>query len=196
MRYGPRWRKHRRVIHQLVNDTAVRAQQHVQLQRSRDLLKRLRDVPDEFTDHTLLCVLPMSILYFSRTHSTPSSIGSALMELVYGNLPEDKMAEYLRLAEDATQALTEAFLPGTLAVQYLPFLRYLPSWFPGGQFQEHLLLLRRRVNAFLNKPFYDVKEAMVRTTALYHSPGGLSSLMEPDTGERLRELVFRHTQPH
>ena len=41
------------------------------------------------------------------------------MELVYGNLPEEKMAEYLRLAEDATQALTEAFLPGTLAVQYL-----------------------------------------------------------------------------
>ena len=87
------------------------------------------------------------------------------MELVYGNLPEEKMAEYLRLAEDATQALTEAFLPGTLAVQYLPFLRHLPSWFPGGRFQERLLQLRGRVNAFLTGPFYDVKEAMV--TSLY-----------------------------
>ena len=85
------------------------------------------------------------------------------MEVVYGNLPEEKMATYLRLAEEATQAITEAFLPGDLAVQYVPFLRHLPSWFPGGRFQEHLLELRARVNAFLNKPFSDVKEAMVRT---------------------------------
>ena len=54
MRYGPRWQKHRRVIHTLSNDAAVRAQQPVQLQKARELLRRLRDAPGEYADHTLL----------------------------------------------------------------------------------------------------------------------------------------------
>ena len=59
MPYGPRWRKHRRVIHQLSNDGAVRAQLPVQQQKARELLRRLRDAPLEYADNTLLCERPV-----------------------------------------------------------------------------------------------------------------------------------------
>ena len=59
MPYGPRWRKHRRVIHQLSNDGAVRAQLPIQQQKARELLRRLRDAPQEYADNTLLCERPV-----------------------------------------------------------------------------------------------------------------------------------------
>ena len=43
----------------------------------------------------------------------------------------DESDGYVRLLEDALAATTTALVPGKFAVELLPFLRYMPAWFPG-----------------------------------------------------------------
>ena len=44
---------------------------------------------------------------------------------------------YIKIAEEASRALSELFTPGAfieILVDIIPILKYLPEWFPGGKF--------------------------------------------------------------
>lgn len=51
MSYGDRWRKHRRVSHQVFRPLASEKFRPVQLEKAQDLLFNLLESPDEFLDH-------------------------------------------------------------------------------------------------------------------------------------------------
>lgn len=57
---------------------------------------------------------------------------------------------FVTAAEDALHTVAVAAIPGTFLVDSLPFLRFVPAWFPGAGFQrkasEWKVLARRMVD--------------------------------------------------
>ena len=56
MRYGPRWKEHRRVYHSHFNHS-VTEHQEIQLDISRELLNLLLKTPENYVGHIRQCVL-------------------------------------------------------------------------------------------------------------------------------------------
>ena len=56
MRYGPRWKEHRRVYHSHFNHS-VTEHQEIQLDISRELLNLLSKTPENYVGHIRQCVL-------------------------------------------------------------------------------------------------------------------------------------------
>ena len=71
--------------------------------------------------------------------------------------------EYVQLAATAVSSGTLSSLPGKFWIEYLPFLRYLPSWFPGAYFKRFAEDNRPVTLRVLNRPFDTIKEQRVIT---------------------------------
>ncbi|EMD35342.1 hypothetical protein CERSUDRAFT_53277 [Gelatoporia subvermispora B] len=120
MRYGNSWRQHRRMIHTYFNDEIIKDYQPIQQKKARQLVSLLVQRPDRFLEHTRFV------------------LGASILEVIYGTSIDDPNHPFLEYAESAAQAGIEAFLPGSLLVEFFHFLRYMPSWFPGADFKNRL----------------------------------------------------------
>ena len=66
------------------------------------------------------------------------------------------------LAEKAADTLEAVFSPGLWLVDILPFLRYLPAWFPGAGFKKAAAEMRELTLGLGDVPYEFTKNAMVR----------------------------------
>ena len=60
---------------------------------------------------------------------------------MYGFDVRDNDDEYIAQVVKVLEGV-EALTPGRYLVEYLPFLRFVPSWFPGAGFQEKFAAYR------------------------------------------------------
>ncbi|KAL0576517.1 hypothetical protein V5O48_005462 [Marasmius crinis-equi] len=65
-----------------------------------------------------------------------SHAGSIILKLTYGYTLKTHDDPYVALATKALAAVTQAVNHGAFAVDYLPILKYVPSWFPGAEFKR------------------------------------------------------------
>ncbi|OCH88084.1 O-methylsterigmatocystin oxidoreductase [Obba rivulosa] len=136
--YGPRWRKHRRAIHQYFNTGVIHRYQPVQLQKARQLLLRL------LPDHT--DVLPL----------VDFTIGATIIQIAYGYVAEEVDDKYLKLVRNAAHEAINTLIPGKYLVEFLPFLQHIPAWFPGAVFKreaEHCKAVQREMIETLFEDF-------------------------------------------
>ena len=56
------------------------------------------------------------------------------MKTVYGIDVKDSENPYILVAQEAFSGVSEATVPGAFLVDFLPILKYTPSWFPGAGF--------------------------------------------------------------
>jgi hypothetical protein len=78
----------------------------------------------------------------------------------------DKDDSYVALADAAVQPMSRAGIFGTYLVDYIPILKYVPSWMPGASFKRQAHEWRRLAREMLESQFNIVKENMVsRATA-------------------------------
>ena len=68
---------------------------------------------------------------------------------------------YIKIAELVLQSLGAGQIPGTYWVEFLPLLRYIPSWFPGAQFKRFTKGCITMTEKMLDDPFEFVKQNMV-----------------------------------
>lgn len=69
------------------------------------------------------------------------------------------------LVEIVNKAMTEFSIlscPGTYRVDHIPFMRFIPSWMPGGGFKKEAKVFRQSLLDMINVPFDLVKKQMVR----------------------------------
>ena len=81
----------------------------------------------------------------------PSSFTSSIVKIVYGFDVQDSDDEYVAQMVKVLEGV-EALTPGRYLVEFLPFLRLVPSWFPGAGFQKKFAVYRnvsRNVRAAL-----------------------------------------------
>lgn len=93
--------------------------------------------------------------------SNHSGIGGAILSLVYG-LPIKRVNDpWIALAEQGMHWVTTTTVPGKYAVDVMPFLKYLPEWFPGAAFQKEAKEGREVMREFFSRPFEAAKRAIV-----------------------------------
>lgn len=138
--YGPWWRKHRRTFHEHFHHNAVTKYQPIQQREVHTFLRRLLVTPDNFFHHI--------------RHTFAASI----MNIAYGITVQESDDPYISIAEEALKSLSEAGLLGAFWVDFVPILKYVPSWFPGAGFQKKAAYWREVINTMAENPFRHVKE--------------------------------------
>ena len=85
------------------------------------------------------------------------------MKVAYGIDIEDENAEIVRVIEKAIEGPSQTIVPGKFLVDYIPFLRYIPGWFPGAGFQAQFSEWRDASRKLKDVPYALRNTAFVRT---------------------------------
>ena len=96
-------------------------------------------------------------------------IGIMIMRIVYGLDVYGPDEKYIQIAEESMECFGAVFNPGRYLVQTLPWLRFVPAWFPGAKFQRDFAAWKPLVAAARDLPWEAAAEKKVSCVA-YVSP--------------------------
>ncbi|KAF7369886.1 Cytochrome p450 [Mycena sanguinolenta] len=176
MRYGPRWKEHRKVFLQQFQPSEVLLHRPVELQAARQLLQRLLDSPDKYERHL--------------RHMA----GMIILSTAYGIDVQPEDDPYVDISERAEKAMALTANKGSFLVDSLPFLKYIPEFFPGAGFKKQAREWSKVVEAMPNIPYDFVKKARVDGTARSSiASRALDRIEESSDGDdEERKLVLRN----
>ena len=83
------------------------------------------------------------------------------MSTVYGYESAPRDDPFIDNGDRAITLMTNAMFPGAAMMNSVPFLKYLPSWAPGSQFQREANECQRLTREMLDLPFDFVKRHVV-----------------------------------
>ena len=89
------------------------------------------------------------------------------MSAAYGIQRLEENDEHLRMIEDTAHIAERIASPGHFAVDAIPVLRYLPSWFPGGSFKKQAVQWKNRLHEIERLPYDWAKVQIVSTQSIY-----------------------------
>jgi hypothetical protein len=95
------------------------------------------------------------------------SAAAIILNITYGYTVAERDDPYVTLADAAMQTMSKAGVFGTYLVDYIPVLKYVPSWMPGASFKRQAHEWRCLSREMLDSPFMTVKQNMVRRATLY-----------------------------
>ena len=104
------------------------------------------------------------LLSYSRhllNESETSTFAATAMKISYGIEIQESDDAYISVADESLAGFNEAAVLGTFWVDFFPFLKYVPSWFPGGGFQKKAAHWRELNASLTEKPFSYTKEQLV-----------------------------------
>jgi len=100
--YGEKWRTYRRLFHEFFNVAAVKRYDEDQKKAASRFLQNLSEHPADFHRHIQLAT------------------GSVALSITYDIRVDSAENPYFRVAEEATESLEEALVPGAFLVDFLP----------------------------------------------------------------------------
>ncbi|KAF8730042.1 hypothetical protein AX14_005772 [Amanita brunnescens Koide BX004] len=142
MTHSDRWRQHRRVFHQSFQSRAIQGYFHVIRCASLVLVSNFAATPGDFVNH---------IRHFA---------GGVILRITYGYDVTPRNDEYVRLALAAGGPLLQVVHAGSYLVEYIPALKYIPSWFPGAKFKRQAKEWAKHSFRLRESPFESVKAAI------------------------------------
>lgn len=102
----------------------------------RRMLPRLLEKPEDFMNHAKLAV------------------GGIAFSLAYGIHIQADDDPNIKIADDALDSVLDQLLPGKNMVDVMPFLKYVPEWFPGAtRFQRDARLGRQVMTRMYTAPW-------------------------------------------
>ncbi|KAJ6482515.1 cytochrome P450 [Mycena sanguinolenta] len=109
---------------------------------TRTFLKRTLESPTQWLEHT-------------------KKFASAIViKVAYGYTPQDENDELLMLANEAMDQFSEMTAVNAFAVDSIPILRFVPSWFPGAGWKNKINLYRRSLQRMTDRPYEWTKQQM------------------------------------
>ncbi|KAB5590262.1 Cytochrome P450 family protein [Ceratobasidium theobromae] len=163
--YGQRLRTYRKLLHHTFNPRATLDFQDLQIDEVRKLMKRLVREPKAFLKHVRLMA------------------GSIAIRIAYGYPVRDPNDKFIRSAEEFMGAVSEgARVQYPVAGSSSPFLRFVPSWFPGATFKRKAEEWGKMTIGYRQAPFDFVLKSMTEGTAV---PSFTSKLLEPEDGSQV-----------
>ena len=84
-----------------------------------------------------------------------------ILNVAYGITIKDSDDPHISTAEIALNGLADAGIPGTYWVDYLHFLKHIPSWIPGASFKRKAAYWEMVNKDMIEKPFLHVKDQLV-----------------------------------
>ncbi|KAJ3552033.1 hypothetical protein NM688_g4375 [Phlebia brevispora] len=141
-RYGNFWRDARRAFHHDFNPDSVRKFRPVEERAAYQFLRNLLERPLDVMEHL--------------RHMA----GSEIMKIAYAIDVKGKDDPYILTAEHAVESISATTNAGSYLVDILPFLKYIPEWFPGAKFQKEARMWRESVMKMLHVPYAVIKQRM------------------------------------
>ncbi|KAF4609112.1 hypothetical protein EYR40_001465 [Pleurotus pulmonarius] len=164
--YGPRFRKHRKLLQSYFTQPAGVKFQPIQQQNA--------------------LILARGFVENKRTYS--QLIGrfstAIVMSIAYGHQIDSDDDEYLLIAQESGYSLTNGGPPGGTMVDFFPILRHFPSWFPGTYYYKFARERRWSIDDLYNRPYEHVKEQEAQGTA---HPSFLLKQLETTAGRTLTD---------
>ncbi|KAF8991684.1 cytochrome P450 [Cyathus striatus] len=157
MPYGKQFHKHRRLLQGELNKNICLSYYPIQRTEMEKLLTSLMHNPEQYEDH-----------FFRFT-------ASIIVKITYG-LDLEENDPYIEISKKAMESINTCGPPGGTAVDFIPFLKYFPSWFPGTYY------------AFLARSFYKKRwhgPAIIRGVAAIMYSGAVET-----TQSMLLYLIF------
>ncbi|KAF5360049.1 hypothetical protein D9758_007624 [Tetrapyrgos nigripes] len=133
--YADQWRIFRKLFHQNFRPNGAVKFRHIQLEKVHMFLRDLLGPYDEFMD----CVVTLS--------------ESVAFSAMYGYDITSHKEHLPRSGRQAVGVVELGMLPGHDAFNYTPFIRYLPSWFPGCGFKKLARDCRACIEEIKEVPF-------------------------------------------
>ncbi|KLO06513.1 CyP450 monooxygenase [Schizopora paradoxa] len=141
--YGNRWKGYRGPIQKAFNTPEVIEYKDIQRRSSRLLLADLLRDPGK---HNLY---------------VKSSTVRTIMLAAYGHEVVEANDSYVSLVEEGTIFAGSAAVPGQFLVDIFPWLKYVPTWFPGAGFQKIAQQGRRLSHDMRYIPYENTKNKIL-----------------------------------
>ncbi|KAL5498334.1 hypothetical protein ACEPAH_2476 [Sanghuangporus vaninii] len=141
LKYGERFRKHRRMMQQHFNAKAVAAFRPIQQGQVNRFLHGLLTNPDNIQKQ-VHALIASTILLVTFGHEMKSVDGD----------------EYIALVKKTTKMTTDSGSPGGTIIDLFPILRHLPTWLPGSGLKRHALATAQLVAEVMEMPLRELKE--------------------------------------
>lgn len=74
--------------------------------------------------------------------------------------------EYVKTAQMAMEGHSIAHIPGVHWVEYMPILKYIPSWVPGATFKKLVEKYRPYTKRMVSRPYQEMRKAVVSAPRL------------------------------
>lgn len=82
-----------------------------------------------------------------------STLSSSVIALTYGINVQPEQDPTIERGKKALQQLKKAAISGTYVVDFLPILKYVPSWMPGAGFKAYAKRVLPDTLAMINLPY-------------------------------------------
>ncbi|KAL4253383.1 cytochrome P450 family protein [Abortiporus biennis] len=171
--YNDEFQKHRKITQQPLSRKGIEVFRGIMINHTETLLKALLDKPEDFQFHLT------------------QYVSANIVEATYGHKVEDQNDSFVKMSIRVNEILEGAGVPGTSLVDVFPFLRHLPSWFPGAWYVRYGKLHKPFVNHMFRAGLEEVQSKMAEGTA---QPSFLSEHLRNftqdgrNTAENLRAL--------
>ncbi|KAF8622987.1 hypothetical protein AX15_006585 [Amanita polypyramis BW_CC] len=174
--YNQKWRDQRKLFTQYFHPSKTSKSYPVLQQQAHLLLKRVIDAPEDIQHHLQNAVASMAIMLAYGIHVSP-----------HGD-------PHVHLAERALDGFGRAATPGAFLVDVLPFLKHVPSFFPGAGFQKQAAVWRQWMLEFVNSPFVtaqkEIEEGIARPSLTSHYlDTNDGSKLTPEHIENVKEVA-------
>ncbi|KAF9002128.1 putative O-methylsterigmatocystin oxidoreductase [Cyathus striatus] len=145
--YGKRFQKHRRLLQEYLNQKQCLTYQPLQTQLARRLLVRLVDNPQDWRSH------------FERFST------EIIVKIAYGMDIISDDDPYIDISATALHSLSSCGSLGSTPVDFIPLLKYFPSWFPGTYYAFKARSFYPAVRKMHEYPFEAVMRQLKEGTA-------------------------------
>ncbi|KAI6042970.1 cytochrome P450 [Pisolithus marmoratus] len=143
LEYGKEWKIHRKLFHLSLRNDVIDEYNDLHLSYARDLARNLLRDSSKLFEHIDL---------YS---------GAILVELIYGQQVAGKDDLTFAMANGLAEMMSREMTADKMGLlKVVPFLRYLPSWFPGAGFKRTASQCRKMTAEFLELPFAIAKQRM------------------------------------
>ncbi|KAI5988513.1 cytochrome P450 [Pisolithus albus] len=144
LEYGQEWKTHRRLFHLSLRHDVVDQYNELHLNRARQLSENILRDSANFFEHLDLYA------------------GAVIIELLYGRRVEGKDDPVFAMASGLAEVLSREVTADRIGLlKVMPFLQYLPSWFPGAGFKRKAGMCRKMTAEMADLPFAVAKDEMV-----------------------------------
>ena len=104
---------------------------------------------------------PVSFTPATTLIASQSFAGSTILKVVYGYTAREGKDSFIEKVDESMAQFSELLKFGTYFVDFFPWLRFVPEWFPGGGWKKTLRYHRQTMQEMSSIPFEMVKERMV-----------------------------------
>ncbi|KAI0695235.1 cytochrome P450 [Cytidiella melzeri] len=147
MDYGEKSKRQRKYMQSYFQKGRLQDYYGIQLRETRQMLHEMLTNPKSY-----------------RNHIRRMAAGVTMM-IAYGHRVESDDDEFIKLADKGVATIEAAGAIGAHIVDFVPWLRFIPDWFPGASIKSVPPGTKENLQAFINIPFEQVKKQMAEGTA-------------------------------